>query len=121
MTQMLPRQALLRQSRLLRFVILPLTLIPFLPACYKHTPVETGMDAAEEFRPVRVTMINGERIFLDEATVDADSIRGMRERRSESSPIRRMSRDSGPSRASGERLSRAPRVRAPVRIPVPDW
>ena len=64
-----------RRSRFLRFVILPLTLIAFLPACYKWTEVETTADSQLP-DPIRVTLIDGRQFVVEDATVTADSLFG---------------------------------------------
>ncbi len=64
-----------RRSRFIRFVVLPLTLIAFLPACYKWTEVETTADS--QFPdPIRVTLMDGRQIVVEDATVTADSLFG---------------------------------------------
>jgi len=64
-----------RRSRFIRFVVLPLTLIAILPACYKWTEVETTADS--QFPdPIRVTLMDGRQIVVEDATVTADSLFG---------------------------------------------
>ncbi len=64
-----------RRFRFIRFVVLPLTLIALLPACYKWTEVETTADSQLP-DPIRVTLMDGRQIVLEDATVTADSLFG---------------------------------------------
>lgn len=64
-----------RRSRFFRTVVLPLTLVALLPACYKWTEVETTADS--QFPdPIRVTLMDGRQIVVEDATVTADSLFG---------------------------------------------
>jgi len=80
-----------RRSAFLRLVVLPFTLLAFLPACHKWSEVRTTVDATTALpNPARLTLNNGDRITLEDATISGDSVVGIRERRSEISPIRRV-------------------------------
>ena len=69
----------LRRSTLLRIVVLPLTLVALLPACYKWSEVP-GRNLPEVLSsPTRVTLTDGQRIVLTTATVTEDSLFGRRE------------------------------------------
>lgn len=74
-----------RRSRFIRFVILPLTLVTFLPACHKWVPLEGPVRpalAGQHPNPVRLTLLdNGERIELSSWRVEADSVFGATTRR----------------------------------------
>lgn len=68
-----------RHSRIVRLVLLPLTLVALLPACHKwstlRSPIETAIDA-EQPDPVRLTLSNGRQIVLSGARIEADSVIG---------------------------------------------
>lgn len=68
----------LRLSRFFRSVVLPLTLVAFLlPACHTWRGVNTNVVSPKELpSPVRVTLIDGEEISLEDTTVTADSVLG---------------------------------------------
>ena len=67
----------LRRSRFIRFVILPLTLIAILPACYKWHVVGTNAASPTEVSSLtRVTLTNGEEVMLRDVIVTADSVFG---------------------------------------------
>ncbi len=67
----------LRRSRFIRFVILPLTLIAILPACYNWHGVGTNVVSPTEVSSLtRVTLTNGEELMLRDVIVTADSVFG---------------------------------------------
>ena len=65
-----------RRSRFLRFVILPLMLIAFLPACHKWVALEPpiALAIAEESGTIRVTLTDNSRMVLKEPRVSGDSL-----------------------------------------------
>jgi hypothetical protein len=64
------------RTRFFRFVV-PLTLVAFLPACYKYVEVETNVDSPTKLSsPTRVTLTDGLQLVLRDATVTADSLFG---------------------------------------------
>ena len=66
-----------RRSPLLRRVVLPLTLLAFLSACYKWVPLEPPVAQAiteEEPGTVRVTLTDYSRMVLEEPRVSGDSL-----------------------------------------------
>ncbi len=66
-----------RRSRFIRFVILPLTLIAILPACYKWHGVGTNPASPTEVSSLtRITLTNGEEVMLRDVIVTADSVFG---------------------------------------------
>jgi len=68
-----------RRSRFLRFVILPLTLVAFLPACYKWTSTNSTLESPTSIlEPVRITLTDGRRMELENAVVRSDSLVGNR-------------------------------------------
>jgi hypothetical protein len=72
--------------------MLPLTLVVFLSACHKwvplHAPVETAIQA-EQPHPVRLTLADGRRLELLNASVVADSVVGASNgRHGELTPLR---------------------------------
>ncbi len=66
-----------RRSRFIRFVILPLTLIAILPACYNWHGVGTNVVSPTEVSSLtRITLTNGEEVMLRDVIVTADSVFG---------------------------------------------
>ena len=87
----------LRRSAFLKLVVLPFALTLFVSACHKWVPLEPPVSQALAVEsptllpnPTRITLNDGQRITLEDATLSADSVVGTRERRSEASPIRRV-------------------------------
>jgi len=69
-----------RGSRVLRRVILPLTLLAFMSACHKWVPLEPPVAQAiteEEPGTVRVTLADNSRVVLKEPRVSGDSLIGL--------------------------------------------
>jgi hypothetical protein len=69
-----------RRSRFFRTVVLPLTLVVFLPACHKWVPLEPAVSQAITGNQgtVRVTLTDGQQIIMTTATVTEDSLFGRR-------------------------------------------
>ncbi len=69
-----------RGSRFLRFVIIPLTLVAFLPACHKWVPLSRPFDQAiADDRPtlIRATDNDGVQIEMKSPWVRGDTLYGL--------------------------------------------
>jgi len=64
-----------RRSKFIRFVIVPLMLVAFLPACYKWAEIETTAES-ELPNPARITPLDGQQFVLEDAKVTGDSLLG---------------------------------------------
>jgi len=68
-----------RSSRFLRLVVLPLTLLAFIPACQGWVGVKTAPGVGEALpNPARLTLKDGRQLELEGATIVADTILGWR-------------------------------------------
>ncbi len=68
-----------KRSAFRRLVVLPLTLVVFLPACYKWSEIP-GRNLPRRLPSLtRVTLTDGQQIVLTTATVTEDSLFGRRE------------------------------------------
>ena len=66
-----------RRSRFIRFVILPLTLVALLPACYKWSTVQGPPDREITYgRPdqIRLTVDDGSQVKMRSPWIQGDSI-----------------------------------------------
>jgi len=66
-----------RRSRFIRFVVLPLTLVALLPACYKWSAVHGPPDQEIRYgRPdeIRVTVNDGSQVKMRSPWIQGDSI-----------------------------------------------
>ena len=68
----------LRRSKFIRSVVLPLTLVAVLPACYRWREIPGRNLPTKLPNPTRVTLTDGRKIEITAGTVTEDSLLGRR-------------------------------------------